>query len=197
MPDFFHCVHDIGKSYALAIGQQAAPRPAGVDACRERSQRLDRAQGTRTTGRAPCGWKHAALKSRAGARDSARIGSIWRPSRSPSIPSASTTRAPQTSTQVAQRLHAEVEAIEALAARHQFPACDAVEDKGAQAVARLGGPGGLLVDGCGAGFGARRPVDALEDMGQGVSLTLCLLGHQVARTRCARRKAKLRKAAGR
>jgi hypothetical protein len=37
--------------------------------------------------------------------------------------------APQTSVQVASRLQAEVEAIEALAVRHQLPACHAVRSK--------------------------------------------------------------------
>ena len=134
------------------------------------------------------------LKSRAGARCSARIGSIWRPSRSPSIPSASTHVAPQTSTQVAQRLHAEVEAIEALAARHQFPACDAARTKVRKQLPALA----ALVDVWWTGV-----EQDLEHAGLSTSwqvwakeyLLPCVYwAHHVAHTRCARRKAKLRQA---
>ena len=160
MPDFFHCLHDIVKTLFARAWPAAAPRPAGVDPGRgapRAPSACSRRPGHR--GRTPCEWRHAVLKSRNGARCSARTGSTWRPSRSPSIPSTSTTTTAQTSTQVARRLHAEVEAIEALAARHQFPACHAARTKVRKQLPALA----ALVDfwwaGCGAGFGARRAVD--------------------------------------
>src|SRR5262249_49059045 len=85
--------------------------------------------------------------------------------------------APQTPAQVVTRLQAAVEAIEALAARHQFPACPTAKRKVRKpwpAMASLGSLSGLLVGRCRAGFGARRPVDALEKVGEGLPLTASL-----------------------
>jgi Family of unknown function (DUF6399) len=69
------------------------------------------------------------------------------------------------------------------------------EDKGAPAVACLGGPGGCLVDGGGAGCGARRAGNELAGLWAKASLFPGVYwAHHVAHTRCARRKAKLRQA---
>jgi hypothetical protein len=100
----------------------------------------------------------------------------------------------QTSTPVARRLHAEVEAIEALAARHQCPACHAARTKVRKQLPALAALvdfwwAGVEQEVEHAGVSTRWRPWAKEGLFPYVSWA-----HPVAHTRCARRTAKLRKA---
>jgi Family of unknown function (DUF6399)/IclR helix-turn-helix domain len=188
MPDFFHLVHDIVKSYSLAIGRklkQARHELAQAEA------RLARRQDNR----------EGALLVEARRDEVTRWTEVQRTYRQHletlsltlhpfSIDDATT----QTSTQVAHRLHAEVEAMEALAARHQFPACHAARRKVRKQLPALA----ALVD-----FWWTGVEQDLEHAGlapcwrvwaKEYLLPRVYWAHHVAHTRCARRKAKLRKA---
>lgn len=98
----------------------------------------------------------------------------------------------QTSTQVAKRLHAEVEALEALAARHQFPTCHATRTKVRKQLPALAALvncwwTGVEQDVEHAGLSTPWRTWARECLFPRVSWA-----HHVAHTRCPRRQAKLR-----
>jgi hypothetical protein len=194
MPDFFPCVHDMVKTYSLAMGR----------GLRDAQQELAHAEGrlTRRQDRAPgC----------QGPRQDATLGEVRRAEVTQWTEGQHTYRLPletlsltlhpfnlddataQTSTQVTRRLHAEVEAMEALAVRHQFPACHAAKTqvrKPWPALAALVDFWwvGVEQDVEHAGLSTRWRAWAKE------CLLPCVYGaHQVTHTRCSRRKAKLRK----
>jgi Family of unknown function (DUF6399)/IclR helix-turn-helix domain len=195
MPDFFHCVHDIVKTYSLAIGRglrNAQQELAHAEA--RLTRRQDRAPGCQDTRQDTTlvEVRRAAVTQWTEVQHTYRLH----------LETLSLTLHPfnlddataQTSTQVTRRLHAEVEAIEALAARHQFPACHAAKTKVRKQLPALA----ALVDFWWAGV-----EQDLEHAGLSTRWRAwakeCLLpcvywAHQVTHTRCARRKAKLRKA---
>ena len=195
MPDFFHCLHDIVKTYSLTIGRRLR------DAQRELAQA--EARLARRQARAPGGQDTRQDALRVEARRAAVTQ--WSEGQHMyrlHLETLSLTLHPfnlddataQTSTQVTRRLHAEVAAIEALAARHQFPACHAARTKVRKQWPALA----ALVDFWWAGV-----EQDLEHAGLSTRWRTwakeCLLpyvywAHQVSHTRCARRKAKLRKA---
>ena len=124
MPDFFHVVHELIKSYSLAHWPTPTTRAPGTQ---------DSHGGPRPTpGTVPSGsgcltgqgvGGGAARRGDAlgrGARP--RIGTTWKPSRSRCIPSALRTRLPRPPPQVASHLQAAVEAIDVFAQCHQLPA---------------------------------------------------------------------------
>lgn len=188
MPDFFHLVHDIVKSYSLAIGRrlrQAQRELAHAEA------RLTRCQDNR----------EGAVLVEARRTEVTRWTEVLHMYRQ-HLETLSLTLHPfhiddataQTSTQVEHRLSAEGEAMEALAARHQFPACHAVRTKVRKQLPALA----ALVD-----FWWTGVEQDLEHAGLSMGwkvwakeyLLPCVYGaHHVTHTRCARRKAKLRKA---
>jgi Family of unknown function (DUF6399) len=188
MPAFFHCVHDIVKSYSLAIGRRL----------RHAQQEL-----TRVATQRPSCQAHGEHAVRVEARraEVTRWTEVQRMYRhhletlSLSLhPFRVADSAPQTSAQVATHLHAAVAAIEALAARHQFPACPTAKIKVRKQLPVLA----ALVDFWWAGV-----EQDLEHAGLSMPWRKwakeCLLprvywNHHVTHTRCARRKAKLRKA---
>jgi hypothetical protein len=195
MPDFFHLVHDIVKSYSLAIGQQL----------RHAQQELTHAeeQLTKCQSLAPGHQDDQDDALLVAARCAAvqRWTEVQRTYRQ-HLETLSLTLHPfniddataQTSTQVASRLHAEVDAMEVLAVRHQFPACHAARSKVRKQLPALA----ALVD-----FWWTGVEQDVEHAGLSphwrVWAKECLLprvywAHHVAHTRCARRKAKLRKA---
>ena len=123
MPDVFHCVHELVKSYSLALGRRL----------RQARQELKHSEEAlvRHIARAPT----APHRSEAEARVAAKQAEVqqWEEVHSPyrhhletlSLtlhPFDSAASLPQTSAQVEHRLHLAVEAIEALACRHQLPA---------------------------------------------------------------------------
>src|SRR6266436_8344975 len=92
------------------------------------------------------------------------------------------------------RLHAEVEAMEALAARHPFSACHTARTKVRKQLPALA----ALIDFWWQGVQHDLDQAATSPMWKTWAreslLPLVYWEHQVARTRCARRKAKLRQA---
>lgn len=195
MPDFFHLVHDLVKSYSLAIGQRLRhAQQALTQAEAQLTRRQSRAPGPQAN-------PEGALLVAARRADVQRWTEVQRTYRQ-HLETLSLTLHPfhideataQTSAQVASRVHAEVEAIEALAVRHQFPACSAARTKVRKQVPALA----ALVD-----FWWASVEQDLEHAGLSphwrVWAKECLLpciywAHHVAHTRCARRKAKLRRA---
>ena len=192
MPDFFHCLHDLGQSYALAIGQRL----------RHAQQELTKAQEAlaRRQGLLPVGHDDPAAKALVEGRQ-AKV-TQWdevRHTYRSHLETLSLTlhpfrivdAAPQTSAQVVSTLQATLDAIEALAQRHQLPA-----RHNAMTKVRKQGPAlAALVDFWWEGVE--------EDLAQATtsspwrqwaraSLLPWVYGeHQMTRTRCARRKAKM------
>jgi hypothetical protein len=196
MPDFFHCLHDIVKSYSLAIGRQLRHAQQELAHVETRLTRcLDRAPGCQAN-------EERALLVAARCAEVQRWTEVQRTYHNhletlslALHPFDLADSAAQTSTQVARRLQVEVEAIEALAARHQLPACHAVRSKVRKQLPALA----ALVDFWWAGV-----EQDLEHAGLSTPwrtwareylLPLVSWEHQAAHTRCARRKARLRKAA--
>jgi len=195
MPDFFHLVHDLVKSYSLAIGRrlsqaQKALTHAG-ERCTRRQSRVPGRQGDR----------EGALQVEASRAEVAQWTEVQDTYRQ-HLETLSLTLHPfdiddataQTSQQVARRLHAEVEAIEALAARHQFPTCHAARTKVRKQLPALAALvdfwwAGVAQDLAHAGLSTPWRVWAREYL-----LPRVYWAHHVTHTRCARRKAKLRKA---
>lgn len=111
------------KRYALAMGRRR--RPAQQEWTRVETQRP----------RCPAHGEHAGrVEARRAAvtqwTEGQRLYRHHRETLSLALPPfRGADAAPQTSEQVAARLHAAVEAIEALAARHQFPACPTAKIK--------------------------------------------------------------------
>ena len=193
MPDFFHLVHAIVKSYSLAVGRrlhQAHQDLEQAEAVLE--SRLGLAHGTEAK---------AAVEARRG--EVQRWEEVQRAYRH-HIETLSLTlhpfgisdSAPQTSAQVDSRLHAEVEAIEALARRHQLPAHHDAMHKVRKQLPALA----ALVDFWWQGVGQDvAPLVLSPRWRQWVHE--CLLpmvygDEHVPRTRCRRRKAKMQEALG-
>jgi Family of unknown function (DUF6399)/IclR helix-turn-helix domain len=195
MPDFFHLMHEIVKSYSLALGRRV----------RQAHRELTEAQEglARLPGRPQAG--HAAPEVTALVATRQAEVTRWEEAHQTyrnyletlSLtlhPFRMADSAPQTSAQVASHLQATVEAIEVFAQRHQLPTRQAAITKVRKQLPALA----ALVD-----FwweGVRRDVAhaALAPLwGQWAEeclLPLVYWEHQVAHTRCVRRKAKIRQA---
>ena len=196
MPDFFHLIHEIVKSYSLAIGRRW--RQAHQELT-EAQEALARRQGLLQAAQAPPR-PRALVASEASRGDALGRGAphLSAPFRDPlahaaSLPSSSGS-APQTSAQVASRLQAAVEAIEAFARRPSVADPSGRHDQGPQAITSPGGPGGLLVARCPAGIGAHAACRPRWEQWVKSACSHGLLGAPSARTRCRRRKAKLQQA---
>ena len=191
MPDFFHLVHEIVKSYALAVGRrlsQAHKDLTQAEAVLESCSGL--AQG-------------AEAKAEVEARrvEVQRWEEVQRTYRH-HLETLSLTlhpfdlsdSAPQTSAQVDNRLHAAGEAIEALARRHQLPAHYDAMNKVHKQLPALA----ALVDFWWQGVGQDlAPLVLAPQWQQWVHECLLPMGYwneQVPRTRCRRRKAKMQEA---
>lgn len=186
-PDFFPCVPEIVTSYSLAVGrrwrqahQALAQAAAGLES------RPGLAHGAETT---------AEVEARR--TEVQRWEEGQRTSRQPLETLSLTfhpfdlaTARPQTSAQVDRRLHAVVEAIEAFARRHHLPAHHDAMHKVRKQLPALA----ALVDFWWQGVEQDWALFVLSPQGQ-QWVYECLLpmvywDHQVARTRCRRRKAK-------
>jgi hypothetical protein len=195
MPDFFHVVHEIIKSYSLALGRHLRHAQQELKTAKEALAQLE-------------GLPHAAYhEPKAKALVAARQAEVTRWEEAHNTyrglletlsltlhPFRIADSAPQTSAQVESHLQAAVEAIEGLAQCHQLPVRHAAMTKVRKQLPDLA----ALVD-----FwweGVRRDLEqaALSPMWQRWAaeslLPLVYWEHQVAHTRCARRKAKLRQA---
>jgi Family of unknown function (DUF6399)/IclR helix-turn-helix domain len=193
MPDFFHCMHDLVKSYSFVIGQRV----------RHAHQELTKAQEAlaRLAGRPQATPADSAVKGLVEARQAevTRWAEVHNTSRD-HLETLSLTlhpfriadSAPQTSAQIASQLQATVEAIEALAQRHQLPTRREAMTKVRKQVPALA----ALVD-----FwwqGVQRDLEPCflsptwRSWVHECLLPLVYWEHHTAHTRCARRKAKLR-----
>jgi hypothetical protein len=192
MPDCFHVLHEITKSYALAMGRHL------------KQAHQDLTKATEALARQP-GHAHAQQAApEATAVGAARHAKVpqWEEVQHPSrhhLETLSFTRhpcriadaMPQTAAQVASQLSAAVEAIDALARRHQVPARYPVMRKVRAQVPALA----TLVDFWWQGVWQDRAPFALsprwKPWGQEGLLPRVYGEHQAAQTRCARRKAKI------
>jgi hypothetical protein len=195
MPDFFHVAHEIVKSYSLAIGQR----------WRHAQQELTKA--TETLARRQGGLQAAQASHEARALVQARQAEVTRwaeahHSYRGHLESLSLTlhpfrlsgSTPQTSAQVESQLTAAVEAIEALARDHQLPARHDAMTRVRKQIPALA----ALVDFWWQGVHRDLEPFLLSPRWQ-QWVYECLLpmvywAHQVPRTRCRRRKAKLQEA---
>jgi hypothetical protein len=195
MPDFFHVVHEIVKSYSLAMGQRWRH---AQQALTKATEALARHQGVR--GAEQASYEASALVQ-------ARQAEVTRWEEAHHIyrghlerlsltlhPFGLPGSTPQTSAQVESQLMATVEAIEVLAQCHQLPArpdAMATVHKHVPALA-------ALIDFWWAGVHQDLEPFLLSSRWQ-QWVHECLLpmvywAHQVPRTRCRRRKAKMQEA---
>jgi Family of unknown function (DUF6399)/IclR helix-turn-helix domain len=192
MPDFFHVIHEITKSYSLAIGRHLKQAHQELT---KATEALARHQGRP---HAP----HAAPEATAMVEARQAQVQQWEEVQHTSRhhletlsltlhPFRIANSMPQTADQVASQLYAAVEAIEALARRHQLPARHHAMTKVRTQIPALA----ALVD-----FwwqGVRQDVEPFglsprwRRWVQEGLLPLVYWEHQVAHTRCARRKAKM------
>jgi uncharacterized protein DUF6399 len=195
MPDFFHVVHEIVKSYSLAIGQRWRHAQQELTQAKEA---LARRQGLLQT-------EHATRETRALVE--ARHAEVTRWEEANHLyrghveslsltlhPFRLSDSTPQTSAQVDSQLAAAVEAIEALARCHQLPTRHAPMTKVRKHVPALA----ALVDFWWQGVHQDlEPFLLSPRWRQWVHeclLPMVYWAHQVPRTRCRRRKAKIQAA---
>jgi hypothetical protein len=123
MPDFFHLVHEIVKSYSLALGRRV--RQAHKELA-EAKEALARLQGRPQAAHdAPEATALVAMRQAEVTRWEEGHDTYRRLLETLSFtlhPFSIADSAPQTSAQVASQLQTTVEAIEAFAQRHQLPA---------------------------------------------------------------------------
>jgi hypothetical protein len=191
MPDFFHLVHEIVKSYSLAVGRrlsQAHKDLAQAEAVLESCSGL--AQGAEAEAEVEA--KRAEVQR---GEEMQRTYRHHLETLSLTLhPFGISDSAPQTSAQVESRLHAEVEAIEAFARRHQLSAHHDAMNKVRRQLPALA----ALVD-----FwwqGVRQDLEPFvlsarwQQWVHACLLPMMYWPAQVSRTRCRRRKAKMQEA---
>ena len=193
MPDFFHCIHDLGKSYSLAI---AGRLRRAYQELQKAQERLARLQGLPHA-------DHDALETKALVSRQAEVTrwtEVHHTYRS-HLETLSLTlhpfhiddSTPQTSEQVHSRLRTAVEAIAKLAQGHQVPVRHDTMQKVRHQLPALA----ALVDFWWEGVGQdleEAPLSApWRQWAREVLLPWVYWEHQVRHTRCARRKAKLRR----
>jgi hypothetical protein len=195
MPDFFHFVHEIVKSYGLTIGRrlrQARKDLQHAEAVLERHRGYPHMERTSPAAKAHVEARQAEVM---------RWEAVQRAYRhhletlSLSLhPFSIIDSAPQTSAQVASRLQAEVEALETLARRHQLPTSHSIMAKVHKQVPALA----ALVDFWWQGVQQDLEPFALSPrwkqwVHEGL-LPVVYWERQMARTRCRRRKATVQEA---
>ena len=195
MPDFFHCMHDLVKSYSPVLTRRLHHAHQALKQAEEAlSQRLS-----------PDGWcqddpeaqRHVEVR-RADVQQWEEVDSLYRhhlETLSLTLhPFTLQDSTPQTSPQVQHRLQAEIDAIEMLAQRQQLPARHATLKKVRNQLPALA----ALVDFWWAGVEQDLEQAAISAPWRTWARELLLpwvyWEHQVAHTRCMRRKAKLRQA---
>src|SRR2546430_12413283 len=193
MPDFFHVVHEIVKSYSLALGQRLRHAHKELKQAQEALARL--------SGRSQAEPADSAAKALVEVRQAevtrwAEVQHTYRHH----LETLSLTlhpfhiadAAPQTSAQVESQLQATVEAIEALAQRHQLPTCRKAMTKVRKQVPALA----ALVDFWWHGVQQDVESCSLSPLWRSwvheCLLPLVYWEHQATHPRCARRKAKIR-----
>ena len=195
MPDFFHCMHDLVKGSALSLARQV----------RHARQELTKAEAVLSKHTGPDGRpqgdaeaQHHVEVKRAAVQQWEEVQSTYRHH----LETLSLTlhpfhlhdASPQTSVQVHRRLHAEVAAMETLARDHQCPIRHDMLKKVRHQLPALA----ALVDFWWAGVDQDLEQAAISAPWRQWARE-CLLPwvyweHQVAHTRCTRRKAKIQRA---
>jgi Family of unknown function (DUF6399)/IclR helix-turn-helix domain len=192
MPDFFHVVHDIIKSYSLAIGRrlsQARQELTKAQKALGRRQDLPQAGQDVPEAQAVVAVRQAEVQQW---EDVQRTYRHHLETLSLTLhPFCLADSTPQTSAQVASQLHAVVEAIEALASRHQLPARHSAMQKVRTQIPALA----ALVDFWWQGVWQDVASFALSPLWrqwiQECLLPLVYWEHHARHTRCSRRKAKI------
>jgi hypothetical protein len=195
MPDFFHLVHEIVKSYSLALGRRMRQAHKELLEAREALARLPGrpyAAQEAPAAQALVATRQAAVTHWEEAHHTYRCHletlSLTLP------PFRIADSAPQSSAQVASHLQAGIEAIEVFAQSQQLPARPAAITKVRKQVPALA----ALVDFWWEGVKRDLAHTALSPLwrqwAEECLLPLVYWEHQVAHTRCTRRKAKLRQA---
>jgi hypothetical protein len=192
VPDFFHVIHEMVKSYSLAIGRHL------------RQAHQDLTQATEALGRRQARSPQAPEAPAATAEVAARQAEVQRweavqhtyrdhlETLSLTVhPFRIADSTPQTSDQVASQLYAEVEAIDALVSRHQLPARPHAMIKVRKQIPALA----ALIDFWWHGVWQDVAPFVLSPRWrqwlQACLLPLVYWEHHVAHTRCPRRKAKI------
>jgi hypothetical protein len=177
IPDMFHLVHDIVKSYSLALGRQL----------KQAHQELQKAEDGLQKFQARDSQPHLYGEVRQQVEVRQAEVQRWEAIQSEyrqrlealSLalhPFASDDSAPQTSAQVEHQLHAQVEAMEAFAHTQQLPNRQAAMHKVKKQLPALAGARGLLVGRGAAGLGVRRSLPPLADVGARDSAAQSVLG---------------------
>jgi Family of unknown function (DUF6399) len=194
MPDFFHLMHDIVKSYSLTMARQlrqAHQALTHAESVLARHRELACGGSDRPAVQAEVDAKRATVQQweeaqRTYRHDLETLSLTLHPF---NISDA----APQTSVQVHSRLQATVEAIEAWAAHHQLPHRHDAMQKVRKQLPALA----ALVDFWWEGVAQDLAPLNLSPMGRQWAreclLPLVYWAHQAAHTRCARRKAEMRR----
>jgi hypothetical protein len=195
MPDFFHCMHDVVKSYSLAIGQRV----------RQAHQELTKAKEAMARHQGPPKMDQSDPKAKVLVATRQAEVTRWEEAHNTYrglLETLSLTlhpfriadSAPQTSAQVESQLQAALEAIEAFAQCHQLPARHDTMAKVRKQVPALA----ALVDFWWQGVHQDlEPFVLSPRWRQWVDeclLPMVYWDYQVARTRCRRRKAKMQAA---
>lgn len=192
MPDFFHLMHDLVKSYSLAIGRRL----------KQAHKQLKAAEQALSSHREGMPAAQASQQAQAEVEASRAEVSQWEEIHSryrQHLETLSLTlhpfgiadSAPQTSEQVHSQLQTAVEAIEALVERHELPAHRDTRQKVRKQLPGLA----ALVDFWWQGVQQDLEPFMLSPMWRSwvheCLLPLVYWEHQAAHTRCARRKAKI------
>ena len=195
MPDFFHVVHDIVKSYSLALGQRWRHAQQALTKAREALARRQEIRGAEQASREARALVQVRQAEVTRWEEAHHIYRGHLESLSFTLhPFPLSDSTPQTSAQVESQLTATVAAIEALAQCHQLPARHDAMAKVRKQVPALA----ALID-----FwwdGVRQDLEPLclsPRWQQWVCerlLPMVYWAYQVPRTRCRRRKAKIQEA---
>jgi Family of unknown function (DUF6399)/IclR helix-turn-helix domain len=195
MPDFFHVVHDLSKSYALAIGRRLHQARKQLEAAEHALAR----HLARTSVASASSQAQATVEaSRTEVQRWAEVHSAYRQHMETFSltlhPFTLYDSTPQTSAQVHTQLHAALDAIAILAQEQQLAARHAILQKVRNQLPALA----ALVDFWWAGVEQDLEQAALSAPWRTWARELLLpwvyWEHRMAHTRCARRKAKMRQA---
>jgi hypothetical protein len=195
MPDFFHFMHDIVKSYSLALGRRMRQaHTALLDA----QKALARLQGRPNAAQeAPAAQALVAMRQSEVTRweEAHHTYRCHLDTLSLTLhPFRLADAAPQTSSQVASHLQATVAAIEVVAQSHQLPIRHAAITKGRKQIPALAALVDFWWEGVRQDMVHAGIAPLWGQWAEEVLLPLVYWEHQVAHTRCARRKAKIRQA---
>jgi len=195
IPDMFHLVHDLVKSYSLALGRQLKQARRELQKAEDGLQKCQALDSQphlygevrqQVEGRQAEVQRWEAIQSEY--RQRLEVLSLTL------HPFASDDSTPQTSAQVEHQLHAQVEAMEAFAHTQQLPNRQAAMHKVKKQLPALA----ALVDFWWAGVRQDLESAAISHpwrtWAQETLLPKVYWEHQVTRTRCARRKAKMQQA---